>query len=49
MIMGIRSTFVLVVSFIFFLIVVGMFGLSTVMRPGRWSERLRLAGDSLRM
>lgn len=45
MITGLRSTFFLVVSFVFFLIIVGMLGLSTMMRPGRWSERLRSAGD----
>lgn len=47
MIIGLRSMFFLVVSFIFFLIIIGMFGLSTIMRPGRWSERLRSAGDWL--
>jgi hypothetical protein len=42
---GLRSTFFLVVSFVFFLIIVGVLGLSTMMRPGRWSERLRPAED----
>ncbi len=41
MITGLRSTFFLMVSFVFFLIIVGMLGLSTIMRPDRWSERTR--------
>ncbi len=45
MITGLRSTFFLIVSFIFFLIIIGVLGLSTVMSPGRWSERLRSARD----
>ena len=45
MITGLRSTFFLVVPFVFFLIIVGVLGLSTVMRPGRWSARLRSEGD----
>jgi hypothetical protein len=34
MIMGLRSTFFLMVSFVFFLIILGMLGLSTILRPG---------------
>ncbi|MEK6763677.1 MAG: hypothetical protein AABY96_13270 [Nitrospirota bacterium] len=45
MITGLRSMFFLVVSFVFFLIIVGVLGLSTILRPGRWSERLRPAED----
>jgi hypothetical protein len=45
MITGLRSTFFLIVSFAFFLIIISVLGLSTIMRPGRWSERLRSAGD----
>lgn len=45
MITGLRSTFFLMVSFVFFLVIIGMLGLSTMMRPGRWSERLRQAED----
>ena len=45
MITGLRSTFFLMVSFVFFLIIIGMIGLSTILRPGRWSERLRPAED----
>ncbi len=44
MITGLRSMFFLMVSFIFFLIIIGMLGLSTMMRPGRWSERWRSTG-----
>jgi hypothetical protein len=45
MITGLRSTFFLVVSFVFFLIIMSVLGLSTILRPGRWSERLRPAED----
>jgi hypothetical protein len=44
MITGLRATFFLVVSFVFFLIIIGVLGLSTIMKPGRWSERTRSAG-----
>ena len=44
MITGLRSTVFLMVSFVFFLIIMGVLGLSTIMRPSRWSERLRSAG-----
>lgn len=36
-----RATFFLAVSFVFFLIIIGVLGLSTIMQPGRWSERTR--------
>ena len=39
-----RATFFLMVSFVFFLIIIGVLGLSTIMNPGRWSERPRSAG-----
>ena len=39
MIAELRATFFLVVSFAFFLIIIGALGLSTIMKPGRWSER----------
>lgn len=41
MITELRATFFLAVSFVFFLIIIGVLGLSTVMQPGRWSERVR--------
>jgi hypothetical protein len=41
MITGLRATFFLAVSFVFFLIIIGLLGLSTVMNPSRWSERMR--------
>jgi hypothetical protein len=44
MITELRATFFLVVSFVFFLIIIGVLGLSTVMSSGRWSERTRRAG-----
>mgnify|MGYP001560344780 CR=1 FL=1 len=36
-----RAIFFLVVSFVFFLIIVGLLGLSTIMNPSRWKERTR--------
>lgn len=44
MITGLRSTFFLMVSFVFFLIIIGVLGLSTIMKPGRWSDRPNSAG-----
>ena len=44
MITGLRATFFLAVSFVFFLIIIGLLGLSTIMNPSRWSERMRSAG-----
>ena len=44
MIAELRATFLLIVSFVFFLLILGMLGLSTIMKPGRWSERSRSAG-----
>lgn len=36
-----RATFFLAVSFVFFLIIIGVIGLSTIMGSGRWSERTK--------
>jgi hypothetical protein len=36
-----RGAFFLFVSLVFFLIILGLLGLGTVMRPIRWSERTR--------
>jgi hypothetical protein len=44
MITELRAMFFLVVSFVFFLIIIGVLGLSTIMGSGRWSERTRTAG-----
>ena len=44
MIVELRATFFLAVSFVFFLIIIGVLGLSTIMNPSRWSERTRSAG-----
>lgn len=43
MIAELRATFFLVVSLVFFLIILGVLGLSTIMKPGRWSERPKSA------
>lgn len=39
-----RGAFFLFVSFVFFLMIIGLFALGTAMRPVRWSERPRHAG-----
>lgn len=38
-----RGAFFLLASLILFLIIIGVLALSTVMKPGRWSERPKLA------
>ena len=38
-----RGAFLLFVAFVLFLIIIGMLVLGSVMRPGRWSERPRVA------
>jgi len=38
-----RGAVLLFVAFVFFLIIIGMLVLGSVMRPGRWSERPRIA------
>jgi hypothetical protein len=35
----VRAVFFLVLSLVFFLIIVGVLALGTVMKPRRWSER----------
>ena len=39
-----RATFFLVVSFVFFFIIIGLLGLSTIMSADRWSERTKAGG-----
>ena len=39
----IRAVFFLFLSLVFFLMIIGVLALGTVMKPGRWSERPRLA------
>lgn len=39
-----RGAFFLFVSLVFFLIIISLLALGTVMRPVRWSERPRPAG-----
>jgi hypothetical protein len=36
-----RATFFLVGALLFFLIIIGVIGLSTIMGSGRWSERTK--------
>ena len=43
MINELRGTFLLSVAFVFFLLIIGMLVLGSVMRPSRWSERPRVA------
>ncbi|WP_173047110.1 hypothetical protein [Nitrospira sp. KM1] len=43
MIAGVRGAFFLMVAFLFFVLIISMFALGTVMRPGRWIERPRHA------
>lgn len=43
MIAGMRGAFFILVALAFFIIIVGLLALGTVMRPGRWSERPRFA------
>ena len=38
-----RGAVLLFAAFVFFLIIIGMLVLGSVMRPGRWSERPRVA------
>lgn len=44
MISELRGAILLLVALLFFLIILGMLALGTVMKPGRWSERPRLVG-----
>ncbi|HEY7533431.1 MAG TPA: hypothetical protein VH681_11725 [Nitrospiraceae bacterium] len=39
MISELRGGLILFLAFIFFLIIIGVLVLGTVMKPGRWSER----------
>lgn len=43
MLTGMRGAFFLFVSLVFFMVIIGVLVLGIVMRPGRWSERLRQA------
>ena len=38
-----RGAVLLFVAFVFFLMIIGVLVLGSVMRPGRWSERSRVA------
>jgi hypothetical protein len=39
----VRAVFFLVASLVFFLFIVGILALGAVLKPGRWSERPRVA------
>jgi hypothetical protein len=43
MINELRGTLSLFVAFVFFLLIIGMLVLGSVMRPSQWSERPRVA------
>jgi hypothetical protein len=43
MIAELRGVFFLLLSLLFFVAIIGLLALSTVMRPDRWSERPRPA------
>jgi hypothetical protein len=44
MIAELRAMFFLTVSFALFLVIIGVLGLSTIMKPDRWSDRPKSAG-----
>ena len=41
----VRATFFLVVSLVFFLLIIGVLAVGAMMRPRRWSDRPRLIGQ----
>lgn len=43
MIAELRGTFFLLLSLVFFVAIIGLLALSTLMKPDRWSERTRPA------
>ena len=43
MMIELRGALFLLLSFAFFLLIIGMFLLSIALRPGHWSERPRVA------
>ncbi len=43
MVSELRGAALLFVAFVFFLIIIGVLVLGSVMKPGRWSERPRVA------
>jgi hypothetical protein len=44
MISELRGAIVLFITFVVFLIIIGVLALGTVIKPGRWSERPRFVG-----
>lgn len=43
MVSEVRGAFILFIAFVFFVLIIGVLVLGSAMRPGRWSERPRLA------
>ncbi len=43
MIAEMKGTFFLLLSLVFFIIIIGLLTLGMILRPGRWSERPRHA------
>lgn len=46
MVAELHAGFILLASLAFFLIIVAIFSLGMVMRPDRWSDRARFAGEA---
>jgi hypothetical protein len=44
MISEVRGAILLFVTFLVFVIIIGLLALGTIMKPGRWSERPRFVG-----
>jgi hypothetical protein len=44
MISEVRGAILLFVTFLVFVIIIGLLALGTIMKPQRWSERPRFAG-----
>lgn len=44
MLPNLRGAFFLLVSLMFFACIIAVVAMGTVMRPGRWSDRPRVAG-----
>lgn len=42
-----RGAFFLVALFVFFIAIIGLFAVSTVKRPGRWSKRLKMRVEGM--
>ena len=49
MVSGLRGALVLMVALIFFLMIIGVVLLGSVMKPGRWSERQQFSLEHPRL